>query len=111
MSLLARFPLVGPFWSYVAEQRAVEFTLVMLCVFTGLVMGVLWLREYGASQFVWIRCPFCGFSPSQVRAGLTLALPLTFHLSPLIFAFMLLFHVGRAAHHLGRVLVGAETDL
>lgn len=111
MSLLARFPLVGPFWAYVAEHHALDATLVTMAVCTGLVMLVLWLREHGCSEFTWMKRPFCGFSPDQVRAGLTLALPLTFHLSPLIFAFMLLFHAGRAARHLARVLVGSETDL
>lgn len=111
MTLLYRFPLVGPFWAYVADHHALNVTLIVMSVCTALVLTILWVREYGSREFTWLKHPFCGLSPSQVRAGLTLMLPVTFHMAPLILVFMLLYHVGRAVRHLARVLVGSETEL
>lgn len=109
MSLLRYNPL-GPlwtFWSFVDGHHAVTYTLLVMGGCTALVMLVLWGQDRG--EFTWIKHPFCGLSPSQIRAGLTLMLPVTFHLSPLILAFMLLYQLARAARRLARVLIGAES--
>lgn len=114
MNLILRAPLIGSLWGAALERGCVPEVLGVLLCCTLVVLGILWTTDgpySGPYDFVYFREPFCGLSPNQVRAGLTLMLPVTFHLSPLILAAMILYHAGRAARHLARVLVGSETDL